>query len=109
MDVWESDQVDYDKKSMVREVEHTQRKMETQGYKDGVDLVNVDAARQKGFEDGFKIGALRGDYKGRLMGFCLGLRTVQNVEILTRIVDCIEKMDWEYFELGDGQGYQRDE
>jgi hypothetical protein len=91
-DVWEDESNEVlEQRLRERELTHAKNRMETLGYKDGVD-VGVDKDRQMGFEDGFRVGKSQGNYKGKLLGLCSCVKSENPTEVL-HIISKIEELE----------------
>ena len=70
MDVWDEELNDEEYETKMREIENDsmKRKFETIGFNEGMENVNTDIERQKGFEDGFIIGSKQNYHFGQIYG-----------------------------------------
>lgn len=92
-DVWEDlSNEEYEKKMSNKELNNLQRKFETVGFKDGIEL-NVDNERQKGFEKGYKLGGESNLIKGEMLGLieCIKSKLKDQELSLVNISNFIEK------------------
>eukprot|EP01080_Neovahlkampfia_damariscottae_P000543 gene543-8055_t len=97
MDVWDDDlnNEEYEQKMRDLENESIQRKYESIGFNEGMEQVNVENERQKGFEDGFIIGTKQNYTFGQIFGELQAIKEISKNKFdrLTIIEENLKKLN----------------